>query len=133
MKAQGSTDREGAAQFKGPDLMHELSIAQGLLELLREEMEKAGAVKLRSVRLEVGGLSGVVPEALSFGFQVVAAGTELEGAELIMDFIPVRCACRECGGRFEVDNCDFRCPACGGSAVETLSGRELSVKEITVD
>lgn len=113
--------------------MHEMSIAQSLVELLREEMEKAGARTLRSVRLEIGRLSAIVPDALSFGFQVVTAGTELEGAELIMDIIPLRCTCRECGARFEMEDYNFRCPLCGGVEIDTLSGRELAVKEITVD
>ncbi|MFO7784188.1 MAG: hydrogenase maturation nickel metallochaperone HypA [Desulfatiglandales bacterium] len=113
--------------------MHEMSIARSLVELLQEEMEKAGARTLRSVRLEIGRLSAIVPEALSFGFQVVTTGTELEGAELIMDIIPLRCTCRECGGGFEMEDYNFCCPLCGGVEIDTLSGRELSVKEITVD
>ncbi len=113
--------------------MHEMSIAQSLVELLQEEMQKAGARTLRTVRLEIGRLSGIVPEALSFGFQVVTAGTELDGAELIMDIIPLRCACRECGGEFEMEDYDFHCLLCGGNEIDLLSGRELSVKEITVD
>jgi hydrogenase nickel incorporation protein HypA/HybF len=113
--------------------MHEMSIARNLVEILREELEKAGAGNLRTVRLEIGRLSAIVPDALSFGFQVMTTGTELEGAELIMDIIPLCCICRECGGRFEVEDYRFLCPLCGGEQIDTLSGRELSVKEITVD
>ena len=113
--------------------MHEMSIAQSLVALLREEMEKAGALTLRSVRLEIGQMSAIVPDALSFGFQVVTADTDLEGAELIMDIVPLRGSCRDCGGSFDIENYAFECPLCGGSEIDTLSGQELAVKEITVD
>lgn len=113
--------------------MHEMSIAQSLADLLREEMEKAGARKLRSVRLEIGRMSAIVPDALSFGFEVVTADTDLEGAELIMDIVPLRGACRECGGEFEIEDYVFECALCGGREIDTLSGQELAVKEITVD
>jgi len=113
--------------------MHEMSIAQSLADLLREEMQKAGARKLRSVRLEIGRMSAIVPDALSFGFEVVTADTDLEGAELIMETVPLRGSCRHCGGEFEIENYAFECPLCGGNEIDTLSGQELEVKEITVD
>ncbi len=113
--------------------MHEMSIAQSLVALLQEEMEKAGARTLRSVRLEIGQMSAIVPDALSFGFQVVTADTDLEGAELIMDVVPLRGSCRECGGSFDIEDYAFECPLCGGREIDTLSGQELAVKEITVD
>ncbi len=113
--------------------MHEMSIAQSLAEILREEMEKAGARSLRSVRLAVGEMSAIVPEALAFGFQVVTAGTEMEGAELMMETVPLSGKCRDCGGEFQIRDYDFQCPSCGGSGIEIITGRELSVLEIMVD
>ena len=67
--------------------MHEMSIAQSLAALLREEMEKAGARTLRSVRLEIGRMSAIVPDALSFGFQVVTADTDLSAADASVGFL----------------------------------------------
>jgi hydrogenase nickel incorporation protein HypA/HybF len=113
--------------------MHEMSIAQSLVDILHEEMSKAGAHTLRSVRLEIGRMSAIVPDALSFGFEVVTAGTDLEGAELIMDMVPLRGSCRDCGREFDIENYAFLCPHCGGHEIDTLSGRELSVVEIMVD
>jgi hydrogenase nickel incorporation protein HypA/HybF len=113
--------------------MHEMSIAQSLVDLLREEMEKAGARKLRSVRLEIGRMSAIVPDALAFGFEVVTADTDMEGAELIMETVPLRGACRACDAEFEIENYAFECPRCGGNEIDTLSGQELAVREITVD
>ena len=60
--------------------MHEMSIAQSLIDVLREEMLKHNARTLRAVRLHIGQMSAVVPDALSFCFQVITDGTELEEA-----------------------------------------------------
>jgi len=87
--------------------MHEMSIAQGLLDIIREEMEKHHATVLRSVRLNIGQLSAIVPESLSFCFEVMTTGTELEGARLDMEIIPLRGSCRACGREFEIKNYAF--------------------------
>ena len=113
--------------------MHEMSIAQSLVEILQEEMKKAGAQRLRSVRLEVGRMSAIVPDALSFGFEVITAGTHLEGAELIMDSVPLKAVCRACRREFEIEQYAFYCPFCRSGDIEVLSGQELAVVEITVD
>jgi len=71
------------------------------MEILREEMEKHDAKVLKSVHLQIGQLSAIVPEALSFCFQVMVEGTEMEGAKLVMDIIPLRGRCPECRKEFE--------------------------------
>lgn len=113
--------------------MHEMSIAQSIVDILREEMQKAGARKLRSARLEIGQMSAIVPDALSFGFEVITAGTDLDGAELIMDSVPLKAACRTCRREFEIEEYAFHCPFCHSGEIEVLSGQELAVVEITVD
>lgn len=113
--------------------MHEMSIAQGLIDILREEMRRHRATRLRRVRLRLGELSAVVPEALSFCFSVITEGTEMEGAELVMDQVPLEGRCKACGETFRVLNYTFQCPKCDGQSVEVLGGRDLSVVEMEVD
>jgi hydrogenase nickel incorporation protein HypA/HybF len=113
--------------------MHEMSIVQNLVEIIRDEMSTHGAKTLRSVRLQVGEMSAIVPDALSFCFEVITAGTEMEGARLVIDMVPLEGACPACGKRFRIQDFVFLCPDCGNSAVETISGRELSIVEIEVD
>lgn len=113
--------------------MHEMSIAQSLVDILQEEMRKAGAQRLRSVRLEIGQMSAIMPDALSFGFEVITAGTNLEGAELILDSVPLKAACRACQREFEIERYAFYCPFCHSGDIEVLSGQELAIVEITVD
>ncbi len=113
--------------------MHEMSIAQSLIDIIKEEMVKNEANVLRSVHLNVGQLSAVVPDSLSFCFEIVTVGTEMEGAKLIMDLIPLTGHCRDCGQEFEIKEYAFVCPACESKEIETTGGQELAIVEIEVD
>jgi hydrogenase nickel incorporation protein HypA/HybF len=113
--------------------MHEMSIAQSLIDILREEMAKHGAATLRSVRLSVGEMSAIVPESLSFCFEIITQGTPLEGAKLLMDRIPLRGYCPQCEETFDIKEFVFICPACGSPNIETIEGQELSIVEMEVE
>jgi hydrogenase nickel incorporation protein HypA/HybF len=114
-------------------IMHEMSIAQSLITILEEEMEKHGAKSLKSVHLHIGQMSAIVPDALSFCFDVITEGTSLEGARLDMEIIPLRALCLECGDEFEVKDYVFLCPGCASTRVESISGQDLSIVEMEVD
>jgi hydrogenase nickel incorporation protein HypA/HybF len=113
--------------------MHEMSIAMSMIEIVREEMRKCDAKILRSVRLNIGKMSAIVPDALSFCFEVITKGTEMEGARLMMDVIPLKGYCHTCESEFGIKDYVFACPSCGGTSIEIISGRELAVVEIEVD
>jgi hydrogenase nickel incorporation protein HypA/HybF len=113
--------------------MHEMSIAQSLMEILREEMTKHDAKVLKSVHLQIGQLSAIVPESLSFCFQIMVEGTEMEGAKLVMDVIPLRGTCPECRKEFEIQDYHFACPTCGSVKIETISGQDLAVVDMEVE
>lgn len=113
--------------------MHEMSIAQSLIEILREEMTRHGAKNLRSVRLHIGRLAAIVPESLSFCFQVMTAGTDMEGAKLVMETIPLEAFCKVCKKTFFIENYAFRCPSCGAKDIDTLRGQDLSIVDMEVD
>jgi hydrogenase nickel incorporation protein HypA/HybF len=113
--------------------MHEMSIAQSLLDIIKEEMQKHDAKILRAVHLDVGLMTAVVPEALNFCFEVITSGTEFEGAHLNMNIVPLKGYCPVCEREFAIENYTFLCPSCGGSKVETTGGQELSIVEIEVD
>lgn len=74
--------------------MHEMSVALAVVDQVAEAAERAGDVTaVRSVRLQVGELAGVVPDSLAFCFELVCAGTLLEGAELVTEAVPGRARC----------------------------------------
>ncbi|MEU8591211.1 hydrogenase maturation nickel metallochaperone HypA [Streptomyces sp. NPDC048664] len=109
--------------------MHEMSIAMAVIGQVEDAAERAGDVTaVRSVRVQVGELAGVVPDALSFSFEVGCAGTVLEGAELITDFVPGRARCAPCAHEWAVGMPPLlSCPLCDGGNTELLSGRELRI------
>jgi hydrogenase nickel incorporation protein HypA/HybF len=110
--------------------MHELSITQSMVELCEQY---ADGQQVISVTVEIGDLSGVVPQAVEFCFEACCRGTLLEGARLIITTIPGTARCRDCGFEQQVGSLYKACSACGGFDLELLSGRELRVRELEVD
>jgi hydrogenase nickel incorporation protein HypA/HybF len=113
--------------------MHEMSIAQSLVDIVKEEMAKHNAKNLKAVRLHIGQLSAIVPESLSFCFEVITTGTDLAGAELIMESIPLKGVCRSCRQSFEIKDYAFKCPHCESTDIDTIAGQDLSIVEMEVD
>jgi hydrogenase nickel incorporation protein HypA/HybF len=112
--------------------MHEMSIALAVIGQVEEAAERAGDVTaVRSVRLQVGELAGVVPDALSFCFELACAGTVLEGAELVTDEVPGRARCAPCAHEWAVGMPPLlSCPRCDGGMTDLLSGRELQIVSV---
>ena len=113
--------------------MHELSIAQNIIDIVRAEMRRYDAKTLKSVRLEIGEMSSVAPDSLSFCFDAVISDSEFKGARLIIDIISLTGLCHGCGSKFEIKDYAFKCPFCKGRDIATVSGRELSIVEMEVD
>ncbi len=110
--------------------MHELSITQGIIDLCTQH---AGGRKVQGVVVEIGDLSGVVPEAVEFAFDACSRGTLLEGARLEIVRIPGRGHCRSCGVEFPLTSLYDPCAACGTYGVTIRAGEEMRVREIEVE
>jgi len=108
--------------------VHELAIAESVVAAVLERTEgrRVGAVRLR-----VGRLTAVVPDALTFCFELATAGTPLEGAVLEITEEPGRGHCRACDTHFELPDAILLC-ACGSADVEVLAGRDLTVASVEV-
>jgi hydrogenase nickel incorporation protein HypA/HybF len=113
--------------------MHELSIAQSLLGIVEDESKKHGASRVTRVCIRVGALSAIVPESLTFSFEVLSEKTIAEGAGLDIEIVPARGKCRACNIEFEVDGFLSFCPECGGVVGEIVSGKELEISHIEVE
>lgn len=109
--------------------MHELSVTQGIVEIC---LEHAGGSRVTAVVVEIGDLSGVVPEAVEFAFEACTLGTPLEGARLEIVRIPPRARCGECLIDFPVSSHFDPCPSCGGHRITITAGEELRVRELEV-
>ena len=88
--------------------------------------------RVERVNLKVGKLSAIVADSLRFCFEVAAKDTALEGAELIIDEIPVVAKCNACGVRWTVESPVFICNQCQSGKIELLSGRELDIESIEI-
>lgn len=114
--------------------MHELSIAVSLVELAEQSARAGGAVAIRSVRVRVGALSGVVVEALESAYPFASEGTMCEGATLEIDSVPARVRCRACGLEAEMEGVGpFLCPSCGEPGPEVVAGDELELATMEIE
>ena len=110
--------------------MHELSIAQSLIELVSDHAAREGADRVRTVHVRLGELS-CFRRALYFCFDRVAMGTACEGARLAIEEVPLTVHCEYCdevkrpGARYT-----FRCPTCGMPTPKVVTGREMQVTGI---
>ena len=113
--------------------MHELSIMQSALDLALEQARLAGASRVHAIRLRVGTLSGVVPDALEFAFEALAPGTPAEGAALDIENVPARFWCGRCSCEFQADDLWAECPDCHQASGEIRAGRELELASMEID
>jgi len=113
--------------------MHELSIAENLVEIVREEMAKAGLKKLNSVYVKVGEFTHLVPDALRFCFEIATQDSPFEGATLQIEVVPTTGFCNGCKEEFHVEGPLFVCPRCLGVDVEVRAGREMTLEAIDAD
>lgn len=110
--------------------MHEMSIAQSLLDIVQDEGRRHRLKKVSTIKLQVGAMAAVVSESLMFCFELLSQETIASGASLEIETVPVVARCSGCGELFEVEDHVFLCPQCGQPTLDLVSGRELSVSSI---
>jgi hydrogenase nickel incorporation protein HypA/HybF len=114
--------------------MHELSVAYSLVDLAGEAAREAGARSVQEVRIAVGALSCVAPEALEFCYEIATQGTLLEGSKLVFRRLPVVIYCDACRREVELEGIQsFRCPDCGQPSGNLRQGKELDLEALEID
>ena len=108
--------------------MHELAITESVVATVAERL---GDARVTRVVLEVGCLSGVVPESVAFCFDLCTRGTTLEGAALDIVTVPARGRCLACAADMEVRDA-LACCACGGVPHDLTGGQDLRIREVEV-
>jgi hydrogenase nickel incorporation protein HypA/HybF len=108
--------------------MHEVALSESIIDAIRGRLGDARVVR---VRLAIGRLMAVLPDAMRFAFAACTEDTPLGGARLEIDEITARGRCRACGCESELDPLTAWCP-CGSADVEILAGSELLIKEVEV-
>ncbi len=110
--------------------MHELSIAQNILEIVQQSVPENQAGSVRDIRVRVGQLSGIVPDSLDFCFSAIVNDTAMRQARLAIEQVPTLSQCKNCAQRFRIEDWVFSCPACQSTSLELISGRELEIVDI---
>jgi len=113
--------------------MHEMSICEGILQVMEEQANTQQFNRVKSVWLEIGPLAGVELEALRFGFEVVTRNSLADGARLEIIEMPGTAWCLECSKSVPIRQRFDACPDCGSFQLQITGGDELRIKELEVD
>jgi len=113
--------------------MHEVSIMAEAVRMAEETARTAGAGTVTGLKLRVGKLSGAVPEAMRFAFDVVCHGTLAAGAWLEIESVPAACWCATCQAEFECQDFLNECPRCHNLSGDLRRGRELDIAAVELE
>jgi hydrogenase nickel incorporation protein HypA/HybF len=113
--------------------MHEMSLAEGVIQVLETESKRQHFHAVKTIWLEIGALAGVEIPALEFAFDVVRRHTIAENAQLQIIEIPAQAWCMPCGKTVEIKQRYEACPVCGSYQLQVSSGDQMRIKELEVD
>lgn len=113
--------------------MHELSIAHEIIGIVQENLPAGNSHSVKTVKLKIGKLTNILPDSLTFCFDALIKDTELDGAKLDIQHIPITLQCNICSAVSEIEGFAFACPSCGSAEIKTIAGDELRVSEIELN
>jgi hydrogenase nickel incorporation protein HypA/HybF len=113
--------------------MHEMALAESMLEIVESTARRHGASRISAVRLEIGALSHVAIDALRFCFDAVTRGSLAEGATLEIEATPGEAWCMPCGERVPLEQVGEPCPRCGGFQLAVTRGEDMRVRDIAIE
>lgn len=114
--------------------MHELSVAVSLLEIAEQKAREEGAERISRLFLRIGPLSGIVPDALRFAFEVAAEPTLARDAVLEIENVPVVLYCSTCEREAGAESTyAYSCPHCGRPTHDVRGGNELEITSMEIE
>mgnify|MGYP003635365178 CR=1 FL=1 len=113
--------------------MHELSLAEAMLDIIKEQAKQEGFTKVTKVVLEVGTLSHVEADAMIFCFEAIITDTLAEGSILEIKRIPAKGHCLHCRNLSPMQNLYDPCEYCGEFGLELIDGDQLRIKHLEVE
>lgn len=112
--------------------MHEMSLMESVIEIVCDTARQNGASAVKAVRLDVGVLSHVNPEALAFCYDAIKRGTIAEDAVLEIKRIAGEGWCLDCEKTVPLEERFGACPDCGRFHVQMTAGDELKIRDMEV-
>ncbi len=114
--------------------MHEFGLMQSVMKIALDAAEKRGAKKITKIKLKAGEMEGIIPDSMQFHFEHLRVGTIAEGAELVIEEVPLVVECSSCGEKSRVEPFAFMvCPKCNGFTTQVISGKELTVESVEME
>ncbi len=113
--------------------MHEMSLCEGVLQILEDNAKTQGFKQVKTVWLEIGALAGVEIEAMTFCFDAVTRGSLADKAKLEIIKKPGIAWCMKCSKNVEVLQRFDKCPDCGSYQLQVVAGDEMRIKELEVE
>jgi len=113
--------------------MHEMSLCESILEILEQQAQEQHYRKVKTVRLEIGALSSVEPEAMRFCFEAVMQGSLADQARLEIDHVQGQAWCSQCGRLVVIEQRYDPCPVCGNVPLQVQAGEQMRIKELEVE
>lgn len=113
--------------------MHEMSLMASIFDIINQNLTAHPGVRVLRVKLVVGAMTNAVPDALQMAFTAMSRGTPVEGAELLIEDVPLTARCLECEWQGGIEQYKFLCPVCSSMQVEILTGRELYLDSLEVE
>ena len=121
--------------------MHEFSFAYNIFKIAEATAIKHNAKKITEVHLEIGELTLIVPELLKRSFEMATTGSIAEGAELVIEILPGKIKCRDCGKNSSVTLSEeshltglqlFQCKHCQSKNTEIIDGKKANIKTVNI-
>jgi len=113
--------------------MHEMSIAQSIIEIVNDTLTDAEKNKLKEIVVEIGELVAVVPDSLQFCFETIVADSVYNKALMTINIIPLKIKCNNCNIESKIERYSFLCPECESTHINVLSGEELNIRYLEVE
>lgn len=113
--------------------MHEMAMISSIFNVINDKIKEYGINRVKQVKLVVGDMTGVEDNTMRACFELFAETTPVEGARLVIEHIPIKVRCRNCGNEYVASNMHFKCSSCGGSSINIITGKELYIDNIEAE
>lgn len=110
-----------------------MSVVNSIIKICEEEVKNKKIKNVNSIKIKVGELAGLVPECISYYFDIASEDSIISGAKLLIEKVPLKIKCNICGYEGRTDKKKFNCPRCNGYKLDIKEGREFYVESMEVD
>ena len=113
--------------------MHEMSLAEDVIDILKEQLENVDLELVRIVRVAVGEMMMVEKNTFIFAYDAIKEDTPLKNSSMELIEVPLKALCQSCGCRFSPEKLFPRCTQCGSDDYVIEQGKDMYVQEVEIE